>query len=464
MKIIISTIIIPTIKIIISVVCLFIVFGQISFSQSRGRMPDKSNFFVFGDNFFAQTFAMPNPTMDSINILFCYSFIYDGLIFQKTANDRYFAVPNLEATFRDNDGIIRRRLLTNDTVWTDYFDETTSKTTSFSNISTFTLPLSDYRISVRLNNGKSSRNITLESKIQGFAALTKTETILQPFFMQPLNVNAVYFPFLSNNYIPFSAKNFTVFIPVSIQKTAENVAFDYKIERKEMQERGIRWGDFYSISGRCELIKNANFVATKTNDDIHISLTQDNYVTVGYDFALLKIDVSTAHFSPANYSLSIKNNKTHQEQNFDFEVRWNDVPFSLINPDFAAEQMHLILTDSEHRRLTRGNSTEIFNNILNYWRERDPTPTTEYNEAMTEYFRRVDYAIVNFQTLTQREGAKTDRGKVHILNGKPDRIENIMHERRSREVWIYTQLQKTYIFDLISVGVFKLVEINSHSI
>jgi len=456
-----------TVKILI-LLCVFIASNQISFSQNRNLHRD--NHFIFGDVFFAQTFAMPNSTMDSISILFSYSFIYDGLVFQKTNDERYFSTPILEATFRDKNGIIRRRLLTNDTIWTDDFSETNSKTKTFSNISIFTLPVSNYNISVRLNNGKSSRNITLESKIQGFDSLTKTETILSPFFVQPAivqptievlekNNNTIYFPFLSNNYIPFSARNFTVFVPVSIQKTNNDATYSYKIERKEANARSISWGDFYSISGDLELLKNPIIEAAITNNEIQISLMQDNYIDENFDFGLLRADVSMDRFSPANYSINIKNNKTNQEQSFDFEVRWNDIPLSLVNSEQALENMYLILTDSEYKQLKKGNRTEIFNNILNYWRQRNPTPTREYNEAMVEYFRRVDYASQNYQTLTQKEGAKTDRGKVYILNGKPDKIENEMVDRRSREIWTYNQLQKRYIFDLISAGVFRLVKI-----
>ena len=37
---------------------------------------------------------------------------------------------------------------------------------------------------------------------------------------------------------------------------------------------------------------------------------------------------------------------------------------------------------------------------------------TPYNEEMAEYFSRVDYAFYNFQTINQKDGAKTDRGKI----------------------------------------------------
>ena len=446
------------IKILLFSFLIFLAQNQNSFSQNQTS--NRNSLFVLGDSFFSQTIAIPNSTMDSINIIFCYSFVFDGLVFQKNNENEYFATPILEASFRDNGGIIRRRLLTNDTVVTNNFSETISRQTSFSNVSIFTLPLSNYSVSVRLTNGKSSRNPTLETRIQGFDSLTKSETILRPFFMNPTErCNVVFQPFLSNNFIPFSAKNFTVFVPVSISKNSDNISYSYKIERKETSGRNISWGDFYSVSGDFELRKNSVFTAKKLNNEIQISNLQEKYFDENFDFAVLKIDVSMAQFSPANYSINIKNNQTHQERNFDFEVRWNDIPLSLSDPEIAAENMHLILTDSEFRQLRRGNRTEIFNNILTFWRQKDPTPGTEYNEAMSEYFRRVDFATVNFETVTQRDGAKSDRGKVHILNGFPDRIENIMHERRSREIWFYEQLQKKYIFDLVSVGVFRLVAI-----
>lgn len=56
--------------------------------------------------------------------------------------------------------------------------------------------------------------------------------------------------------------------------------------------------------------------------------------------------------------------------------------------------------------------------IEEFWRRRDPTPSTERNEYKEEHYRRFMFANQMF-----REGIpgwKTDRGRVYILHGQPD--------------------------------------------
>ncbi|MGQ9672393.1 MAG: GWxTD domain-containing protein [Candidatus Aminicenantales bacterium] len=59
--------------------------------------------------------------------------------------------------------------------------------------------------------------------------------------------------------------------------------------------------------------------------------------------------------------------------------------------------------------------------IEDFWRKRDPDPDTEENEFKKEFFDRVDYANKRF-----REGIpgwKTDRGRIYIFMGPPDKFE-----------------------------------------
>jgi GWxTD domain-containing protein len=77
--------------------------------------------------------------------------------------------------------------------------------------------------------------------------------------------------------------------------------------------------------------------------------------------------------------------------------------------------------------------------ILDFWAKRDPDPATEENEFREEFFRRIDYANQRFNEGTL--GWKTDRGRVYIYFGQPDRIErrpmlnnpNI----KALQIWIY---------------------------
>jgi GWxTD domain-containing protein len=58
-----------------------------------------------------------------------------------------------------------------------------------------------------------------------------------------------------------------------------------------------------------------------------------------------------------------------------------------------------------------------------FWVRRDPDPGTPQNEYEEEFWRRVDYVQTHF-TNPIRQGLRTDRGKVYIVYGAPDEIED----------------------------------------
>ena len=86
------------------------------------------------------------------------------------------------------------------------------------------------------------------------------------------------------------------------------------------------------------------------------------------------------------------------------------------------ETARLIMTKQEKdifSHLPDRESREEF--IRDFWANRDPDPDTEENEFKEEFFRRIDYANLRF-----REGIpgwKTDRGRIYIYLGPPDKVE-----------------------------------------
>ncbi len=87
------------------------------------------------------------------------------------------------------------------------------------------------------------------------------------------------------------------------------------------------------------------------------------------------------------------------------------------------ETARLVMTKQEKDiflHLPDQKSREEF--IADFWAKRDPDPETEENEFREEFFRRIEYANAHF-----REGIpgwKTDRGRVYIYLGHPDKIED----------------------------------------
>jgi GWxTD domain-containing protein len=60
--------------------------------------------------------------------------------------------------------------------------------------------------------------------------------------------------------------------------------------------------------------------------------------------------------------------------------------------------------------------------IADFWAKRDPNPDTEVNEFKAEFDSRVAYAAKRYKG-EGRPGWNTDRGRVHIFMGPPDKFE-----------------------------------------
>ena len=57
--------------------------------------------------------------------------------------------------------------------------------------------------------------------------------------------------------------------------------------------------------------------------------------------------------------------------------------------------------------------------IREFWERRDPTPSTARNECKEEHYSRFEHALAAFQEGVP--GWRTDRGRVYIIHGPPDR-------------------------------------------
>ncbi|MEZ5404387.1 MAG: GWxTD domain-containing protein [Bryobacteraceae bacterium] len=73
--------------------------------------------------------------------------------------------------------------------------------------------------------------------------------------------------------------------------------------------------------------------------------------------------------------------------------------------------------------------------VEEFWRRRDPDPSTPENPAKEEHYRRIAYANERFAE-PGTPGWRTDRGRAYIRNGPPDEIE--VHPGKF-EAWRYRQ-------------------------
>lgn len=78
------------------------------------------------------------------------------------------------------------------------------------------------------------------------------------------------------------------------------------------------------------------------------------------------------------------------------QIRWTGMSDMINNLDEAIEQLRYIARGDVISKMKKASGEEKKNLFLEFWRERDPTPGTEENELMNEYYRRVAFANQNF--------------------------------------------------------------------
>ncbi len=173
--------------------------------------------------------------------------------------------------------------------------------------------------------------------------------------------------------------------------------------------------------------------------------------------------LSDTDFSFGNYMLNVEvddsdNNKIASVDG-PFFSRWIGMPSSIKDLDNAIDEMVYIASESE-LDLIKDSKTkkEKLKRYMEYWKKKDPTPTTDDNPVMEEYYRRVSYANEKFSHYV--DGWRTDRGMVYIILGPPNNVDRHPYEVDSKpyEVWEYYVLNKSFTFlDDTGFGDYRLI-------
>jgi GWxTD domain-containing protein len=140
-------------------------------------------------------------------------------------------------------------------------------------------------------------------------------------------------------------------------------------------------------------------------------------------------------------------------------VRWRGMPRSLKDLDEAIEQVRYIAKDDEEKVLEGAKTPEEKQKtFLEFWKKRDPNPSTPRNEKMEEYYQRVDYANKHFGHY--QAGWRTDMGMVYLIFGPPSNVERHPFDIDSKpyEIWTYYDLSYSFVFlDDTGFGDYRLI-------
>ncbi len=141
----------------------------------------------------------------------------------------------------------------------------------------------------------------------------------------------------------------------------------------------------------------------------------------------------------------------------------DELSFGYDEVDDMTGPLVYVASGDEWKELSNTSGQERDSLFTQFWDKRDPNPGSPDNPLYDEFYKRVRVANKNFTKL-KRAGWRTDRGRVYIVYGPPDRIgrnDQQLYSQAVYEIWYYDDLRLEFVFeDRYGFGDYKLVSGN----
>lgn len=250
----------------------------------------------------------------------------------------------------------------------------------------------------------------------------------------------------------YYGKNFYALI--HLPEYNDNKTYSVRVNRLDINKRDTTRQQevFQQTLTSDHMLTNIKPEITGSNNEISLKLNQDD---AGHTYALVEVPNST--FPNSVYRIEVfQEGKNRPEARGIFRSLWIEMPNSLLNLDVATDMLRFIVSKDELKRIRSGSESERERKFREFWKSKDPTPDTEYNELMAEYYRRIDYAYEHFSTINT-VGYESDQGEIYIKYGPPNNIERKFPTGEPAvEIWTYPNRQ--FVFRATSgFGDFQLV-------
>ncbi|MBC8043639.1 MAG: GWxTD domain-containing protein [Rhizobacter sp.] len=381
---------------------------------------------------------------------------YDYLFFAKESDTKFKSDVTFSAEFLSNQNSIARRSA-NAIAIADSFGATKDRTRFLSATLDVDLPAGEYDVITELTDAETSKLLRIDRRkltvkpVGGEAVAISTPVMIQ---RPEIQTGAVVMSPLTLSGNAFFGKDFTVAVELLASGNLDSAR--YELYQKKADKEDV-------LLARSPVAPQ-NLYAVDP-----FTLTRDAsgklFITAPRNAAsrrrLALIDLDGRKISNAKYLLKVfaSSGGKMSEVSKEFEVSWVDMPYALYDIDLSTRIMEYIAPPQVISDVQTGSQPEREQKFKNFWKQKDPTPDTEFNEVMAEYYRRVDYAFFNFYT-TREYGWRTDRGKIYILYGEPTKIDREFPANApTRETWTYTSLGKTFVFsDRTKTGTYELVQ------
>lgn len=438
--------------------------GRVTYRELANRNQQRNIYFEF--------FTLPASTDGKVEFISTFRVDYNFLPFKKLNQpqpDRQFYSPlglSMEVfkakERRKPDDRIKVeglesviRTAWRDTAFAESYEQTQSNKSFISGYMNVEIAPGLYNYMLQLSPGEDTRERT--SRVRQIDVHSyrdqKTGDILLAESVNESNNNGLKSLQLMNfGQNVYYGKDFYALIHLPKHESAST--YSLRINRLEInREDTTRKQEIYShtISNN-ELLSDIKPAISGSDKNVSLELQNSEN---GHTYALVKIPNST--FENSVYRMEVmREGQNGPAARGIFRSLWIEMPTSLLNLDIAIDMLRFIVSKDEVRRINSGSQEEREQKFRKFWEAKDPTPKTEYNELMAEYYRRIDYAYEHFTTINNI-GYESDQGEIYIKYGPPNNIERKFPTGEPAvEIWTYNN--RNFVFEATSgFGDFRLV-------
>jgi GWxTD domain-containing protein len=441
---------------------IFATFCFISLSQAQPFIRQRT---PFSENFSTQFSAwILDSSKDSVTVAFTYRIPYSRIIFIKSQEtqtaqlsesetssyekDRFDAVLTFSVDATDSSNGINHHGFHVSKIATHNFGDTQSSKIFAEDIVILTLPKSTFRVNAELRDDGQQITYFNERRDVNYTN-EKLSGILSTFFLDSLSHHDIY-PELQNNVAPFPH---TVTVAVLMEDTTSR-PLTFTLESGPMEEVGkperreLEICKLDSIMPLKDVLSPGKYAITNGTSDTNKLLLFTFAPSATHSLYIAHFKVDT--LQEGRYTIRITSTSKAQQHILPnvihFSYVWLDKPFTLRNFHLALSLLKYIVNDSVFSYISSGNEKEQKEKFDHYWKLRNPNTKSAFNPLEAEFYQRADYAYEHFKTISENNGAATDRGKSYILFGKPAEIKREFRSDGTYEIWYYPNLKKSIVF------------------
>ncbi len=408
---------------------IFLLFASSAFSSEKNIKIDYCNYFTL------------DSSVTTVEIYL--SFANNDLKFIKT-DSSYIAEAEIAMILYDEAGNFVRELSSDQAIHEVYYNMTLNENSGNCTFFKVKLKQGDYRLHVYFTDKTSNHTKKIEKEITVRSIDNRSLCISDIQIASIIEASEE-----KSNFVKHGKK----IIPNTDRTFNSNylyAEFYFEIYNLSMQQNN----EFNSFTFCYQLLDEDNNIITESS----------NRFSKPDRISAINFSVPTRLLETGGYQLSVQvidnDSKMTASRNTIFYIDKTTLADKIAEDDEMLDILNNISNRGEISRLKKASGLQRKRALANFWRSKDPSPATPENEFMIEFYTRLNYVNKAF-SLTGQKGWKTDRGRIFLRYGTPDKISrsNEADEWERTETWHYFDKNSKFIFiDQFGYGDYKLIE------